>query len=320
MNTSDILVTIHCITYNQEKYIGQAIESFLKQKTSFLYEVVVYDDASSDETPEIVLKYARQNPDIIKPILSKENQYSKGGFKKVFDVIEPMISGKYIAFCDGDDYWIDSYKLQKQVDILESQPNAMMVYTNYETVDECGIPFYRKEYEKKYKSKSHSGDILPELIKDNFPLHSTTMYRREVIISDFVKECPVLLDYLLSVSAAFKGDVYYLPEKTVSYRCSPGSFMQTKQDFVLKAYEVIQPYIYKAYALGISKKEPKHIDSNIKKHIVDYAWYLKSCGINSNFIEELIEIDFGMLKYLVPLFVNDYKNRIIFKIKRIWKN
>lgn len=122
MQKDEIMVSICCITYNHEKYIAEAIESFLMQKTNFKYEILIHDDASTDDTAKIIKKYEEKYPDIIKPIYQIENQYSKG--KKVSSNNYNRAKGKYIALCEGDDYWTDPYKLQKQVDYMEKNKDC----------------------------------------------------------------------------------------------------------------------------------------------------------------------------------------------------
>ena len=125
----EVLVTINCITYNQHDYIRQALDSFLMQKTNFHFIISVHDDASTDGTQDIVSEYANKYPDLIKATLEKENQYSKhdGSFRRIID---SLLQGKYIALCEGDDYWTDEYKLQKQVDFLEANPDYSMCFHN----------------------------------------------------------------------------------------------------------------------------------------------------------------------------------------------
>ena len=116
-----VLVSVCCTAYNHEKYIRSCLDGFVNQNTNFKYEVIVHDDASTDNTASIIQEYAEKHPDIIKPILQRENQYSKG-IKIYKKHIFPKCTGKYIAYCEGDDYWCDYDKLQKQVDILEENP------------------------------------------------------------------------------------------------------------------------------------------------------------------------------------------------------
>ena len=115
------LVSINCITYNHKQYIRDAIEGFLMQITNFPVEILIHDDASTDGTVEIIREYEKQYPWLIKPVYQTENQYSKhNSFISISKIQYGRALGKYIAFCEGDDYWTDHYKLQKQVDFLES--------------------------------------------------------------------------------------------------------------------------------------------------------------------------------------------------------
>lgn len=142
------LVSISCITYNHASYIKECIDGFLMQKTNFNFEVLIHDDHSTDGTEEIIKEYAKQYPDIIKPLFEKENQYSLG--KPIGSAVWnlPRARGEYIAICEGDDYWTDPYKLQKQVDFLESHPDYGMCYTKVKRfvqksnqfIDEWGGP------------------------------------------------------------------------------------------------------------------------------------------------------------------------------------
>lgn len=110
------LVSICCITYNQENYIRDAIEGFLMQRTTFPIEIIIHDDASTDNTAKVVNEFAEKHPDLIVPIYQTINQYSQG-IKPWPNFVFPRARGKYIALCEGDDYWTDPLKLQKQVDL-----------------------------------------------------------------------------------------------------------------------------------------------------------------------------------------------------------
>lgn len=112
------LVSICCITYNHEKYIRQCLDGFLMQKTNFKYEIVIHDDASTDRTVEIIQEYVERYPALFVPIYQTENQYSRK-IKPLVKYVFPKASGKYIAICEGDDFWVDPLKLQKQIDFLE---------------------------------------------------------------------------------------------------------------------------------------------------------------------------------------------------------
>jgi glycosyltransferase involved in cell wall biosynthesis len=111
------LVSICCITYNHIHFLDQCIKGFLMQKTNFPIEILIHDDASTDGTTELIKTYVAKYPEIIKPTYQKENQFSKG--KRITPILIQKAQGKYIALCEGDDYWTDPFKLQKQVDFLE---------------------------------------------------------------------------------------------------------------------------------------------------------------------------------------------------------
>ena len=126
-DNKDILVSISCITYNHAPYIRECLDGFMMQQTNFPFEVLIHDDASTDGTTEIIREYAEKYPDIIKPLYEEENQWVKGRRgSAVFNF--PRAQGKYIALCEGDDYWTDPLKLQKQVDFLESHPDYVMCW------------------------------------------------------------------------------------------------------------------------------------------------------------------------------------------------
>lgn len=152
MNNENIMVSVCCITYNHEKYIRQALDSFLKQKTNFKYEIIVHDDASTDSTQDIIRDYEKKYPDIIKPIYEVENQYQKG--KKASLITYKHAKGKYIALCEGDDYWIDENKLQIQVDYLEKNKECVFCFhdafvLNMKNNKKENWKWYNKKYWKK---------------------------------------------------------------------------------------------------------------------------------------------------------------------------
>ncbi|MGM0953483.1 MAG: glycosyltransferase [Pseudomonadota bacterium] len=147
------LVSIVCITYNHAAFIEECIRGLLIQRTRFPFSITVYDDASTDGTPEILKTYRDLYPNLISLCLQSENQRSQG--KKLYsDVVDLGSLAKYIARCEGDDYWTDPEKLQKQVGFLEDNPSYVLVTHNVHSVDEAGT----------LVSKNH----LPEFYKDDF--------------------------------------------------------------------------------------------------------------------------------------------------------
>ena len=132
------MVSICCITYNHEPYIRDCLEGFLMQQTNFPFEVLIHDDASMDHTADIILEYEAKYPDIIKTVCEQENQYTKGiSFVELFGFARAQ--GKYIALCEGDDFWTDPNKLQIQYDFMESHPDYSMCFHGAKSiVDKTG--------------------------------------------------------------------------------------------------------------------------------------------------------------------------------------
>jgi glycosyltransferase involved in cell wall biosynthesis len=126
MSENNPVLSICCITYNHEPFIRQAIEGFLMQKTDFQIEILIHDDASTDGTAEIVREYEKKYPELIFPIYQADNQYSKG--INIGGINRSRARGKYIALCEGDDYWTDPLKLQKQVDFLEKNEKYVLCF------------------------------------------------------------------------------------------------------------------------------------------------------------------------------------------------
>lgn len=125
--SDSVKVSVFCLAYNHEKYIGKCLEGFAMQKTNFPFEVLVHDDASTDGTAAIIKEYEKKYPDIIKPIYQTENQHSKG-VKIIRENLMFKAKGEYFAWCEGDDYWTDCNKLQKQIDFLDSHPEYSVCY------------------------------------------------------------------------------------------------------------------------------------------------------------------------------------------------
>lgn len=174
------VVSICCITYNHHLYLEECMEGFLMQKTNFPIEILIHDDASTDGTTEIVKSYAERFPDIIIPTFQTENQFSKG--VKITPILLKKARGKYIALCEGDDYWTDPLKLQKQVDFLEENEEYVICYSNASIVDEKNNLLE----ESKLPLNSQRDFDENELKKGAFVLTLTSCFKN--IIKEFPKE------------------------------------------------------------------------------------------------------------------------------------
>ena len=140
-NNLEIMVSVICPTYNQAHYMREGLESILMQKINFKMEILIGEDCSPDNTNEILDEYEKEYPDLIR-VFHRENNLKQS--KNVYDLFMRS-SGKYIIILDLDDYWTDEYKLQKQVDFLESHPEYIGTAHNYTLIDGEGNPIEKEE-------------------------------------------------------------------------------------------------------------------------------------------------------------------------------
>lgn len=222
-NEQKPLVSICCLTFNHAKFVRKTIDSFLMQKVDFTYEIIIHDDASTDNTAEIIREYEIKHPIIIKPIYQTENQHTKG--IRVSYTTFKVARGKYIAFCEGDDYWIDPYKLQKQVKFLESHPECTIcghaIKKFYENEKKFGIPFPR------YKKPKITD--LKYLLKESILSSVSIMFRSYITqnLPDIFFEVP-FADLILKIICAEKGKIGFINEVMAIYRVHNKSMTQRK--------------------------------------------------------------------------------------------
>lgn len=264
MDDNKILVSIQCLVYNHEPYLRQCLDGFVMQKTNFRFEAIVHDDVSTDGSVAIIREYAEKYPDIIKPIYETENQYSKRD-GSLFKIMNAACKGKYIAMCEGDDYWIDPLKLQKQVDILESDDSVSMVYTSFKTVDSKGNLMRRPDYEN-YKKRSFTGDVFYKLITSgNFIMTLTTCFRKEIYENDVIKGYPVMLDYALFLGVSSTGKAVFLPEETGCYRYVGNSATNANSKNIQRECLKIRTYYVNAIFDGkINREKCYSLNKRIK--------------------------------------------------------
>ncbi len=214
-NPRPIMVTIKCITYNHEPYIRQCLEGFVKQQTDFRFVAIVHDDASTDNTAAIVREYAEKYPDIIIPIYETENQYSKrdGSLGRIMRGATEATGCKYIAMCEGDDYWIDPLKLQKQVDYLEQNPDYSMCFTGaYVTSDSDSLS---TDLYRNIENREYSGD---ELISDWIVPTASIIYQSVIQQELPIDKRFIVGDNVIVLTCSSYGKVRGISEKMVVYR------------------------------------------------------------------------------------------------------
>lgn len=215
MQSKGIVVSVACITYNHAPYIRQCLAGFLMQKTNFPIEIIVHDDASTDGTDDIIREYALKYPELFKVILQEENQYSKG--VDVLSLVFERSAGKYIALCEGDDYWTDPLKLQKQVDFLEKNPEYVMCSHRYDFYNQSNNTF---DYNSDDKSRPYTLEFLLDGGWLFQPL--TVVFRRTALESSRYSECRYRVDIVLFYFLLQHGLGYYLSDNMAIYRLHNG--------------------------------------------------------------------------------------------------
>lgn len=208
-------VSIVCITYNHGPYIAKALEGFLMQKTSFVFEVLVHDDASTDGTTEILKDYAARYPDIIKPYFEDNNQYSSGDYSFINEMYQKT-KGRYIAFCEGDDFWTNDNKLQKQVDYMEKHPNTALCFHPVK------VFFENREKPSYIYPDYDKGFSLEALLKNNFIQSNSVLYRKLDINYRKLPSKIIPSDWYMHLLHAHNGNIGFIKQTMSAYRRQPG--------------------------------------------------------------------------------------------------
>ncbi len=210
-------LTIVCITYNHEKYIAQTIESFLSQKTDFEYEIIIGDDASSDSTPEIIQDFASKFPDKIKPILRKKNL----GIRENYVQSLALARSEYVLYNEGDDFFSDELKLQKQVDFLDANPDFSICFHPVHVIWENNV---EKDFIFPSEDLRFCNTVLTfeDMLRHNFIQTNSCMYRwifnGSKSISEIFPKDILPCDYFLHLLHAQQGKIGFIPDVMASYR------------------------------------------------------------------------------------------------------
>ena len=220
-------LSIVCLAYNAAAYIRQALDGFLMQKTRFPFEVLVHDDASTDGTSDIIREYVEKFPETVRAVLQKENQFSKG-VTVSSRFLWPLVRGKYVAVCEGDDYWTDPLKLQRQVDWLDAHPESSVCFHPVVVHFEDGS---RPDSVYPSPKDCPDGFTFRGLLRHNFMQTNSVVYRWKLK----GRECDVPLDiaprdWFTNLVHAEKGEIGFLPEAMGVYRRHSGGVWWSTPD------------------------------------------------------------------------------------------
>lgn len=300
---SQPLVSVQCLVFNHASYLRECLNGFIMQKCDFKFEVIVHDDASTDNSAEIIQEYAKKYPDIIKPIYEIENQYTQIGFGGIAKILYSQCKGKYIASCEGDDYWTDPYKLQKQVDYMEKHPECVYSCHRYmiliEATKEKKI-FKNIYFDNNPDEDDFIFDVTYPFCKDWITKTLTSMYKKDAYDITKVDTCKLFRDvhsvyYLLNkgtgVCHSFVGGVYRKNSTSVF-----GS--QSKWTQKLINYNVFKEF-YKINRDGMIKEIAQSIYITLiferKKEPIPHDWF----ELETLFVYLPIKVVGKIKKYLV---------------------
>lgn len=273
----EIKVSVITLAYNHEQYIGECINGIVSQQTNFKFELLINDDASTDNTANIIREYVNLYPHIIKPIYQSENQYSKKiPIGKTY--LYPLAKGKYIALCEGDDYWIDPLKLQKQVDFMEANPEYGMCYTQ-------ARHYYQDKKRFRSKVKGGKNETFKEFIDKNTVPTLTSMFRTN-LFRQYMEEikpetrCWLMGDYPLWLWFAYNCKIKFIPEVTGVYRILSNSASHSPNyeknaDFIKSTFN-IKEFFLKQY------HQPESLINNIKQEFYKRMFALSFSHKNTN--------------------------------------
>lgn len=287
MNTTTPKVSVSLITYNQEKYVRQALDSILMQQVNFDYEVIVGDDCSPDNTRAIIKEYRAKHPDKIKTIFHQEKP---GGIPGKINFVSTIheAKGEYVAMLDGDDYWTDPLKLQRQVDFLDSHPEYSLCFHNSRLVFE-GVEGKDRNYNTE---KTFTRFEIDDLILKSWFIHSgSIMYRREWFprVKDSFYALPSG-DIPLGITLAAQGPVGYLPEVMSVYRKNANSITNSGHPHrFIKALEA-RIQILRTLNEDLNMEFEPIFQKAISSYQLQIAKYLLRAGESGDFLRSMNQV------------------------------
>ncbi len=306
------LVSVFCDVYNHEPYLRECLDGFVMQKTNFPIEVIINDDASTDHSADIIREYAEKYPDLFIPIYQKENQFSKREHSMWSIIQAPRARGKYVAFCEGDDYWTDPLKLQRQVDFLEANPEYSLCFhrINLSICQRGGVQLPDDERDIQGRT------TIEDLVTMGNYIHTPSVVIRNIqTIWDKLYQMGRVLpvDYPLWVLTAEHGDIYKLPETMAVYRVGSGIWSTNPNYMKLKASELSM-----CSRLSMVVSDP-HIRQLLESG-VDYHTRI-ICSHYDKEVERRNQL-LASSKYRLGAFLLypvDFYHRVIRKLKRMCK-
>ncbi len=313
MENSEIVVSIICNTFNHEKFIIDCLDGFICQKTSFKFEVLIHDDASTDDTQKIIKQYEEKYPEIIKPIYQKVNQYSKGINNWVVHQF-PRAKGKYIALCEGDDYWTDPLKLQKQVNTMNEHPECSYCFHKSHILNETNKTLLEIENKNKKTILDVHNFRAAVLVTTSSVLIRN--YTDQKYLDPLINLKHTHGDFLLYCSLLTFGKVAFIDEFMSVYRKHIGGICFDQYSEAYLRNRIVELRIEEKYF------QNKKIVNEIRKIIVNRAVLYLNKYLNSDLNNESfclqIKRDLKGKPYYYLHICNLFVNKVIGKTKKVF--
>lgn len=308
-------LSICCITYNHEKFIAETIEGIIKQQCNFPYELVIGDDCSTDATKKICIEYQRKFPDKIKLLLHSKNLGGEG--KKNFLAVFKECKGKYIAICEGDDYWTDSNKLQTQVDFLEANPEyAICFHRVYELTGD------KLELETLNTSTEEKTFTIDDLARGNF-IHTPSVVFRNGLFKEFPEwfQSSPVGDYVLHMLNARHGLIKYFPEPMAVYRRHNGSiWSKFQRPTIIEKWITVLDYLLKE---SFDDKVKQRLLVQKRNDVEEYLLYLMQNDNWQKFLDKLSlfskEDEYISQRWLLkhyPKYIKELNRPVIYRVAK----
>lgn len=232
LHSQKIDISIIVLAFNHEEYIRETIEGIVRQKTNLLYEIIIHDDASNDDTRSIILEYFKKYPEIIVPIFQNENQYSKG-LIEIEESILPQCKGKYLAICEGDDRWTNEDKLQKQYDALENNPDCSICVHDVQTINVEGNKRNQTYPPRGFQTFNHKVSINDYFQFENYLFQTSSYFiSKKVFNEGQMIRCEISPyfngDECWIRSVIIHGPIYYIDNFMSEYRVGVEGSWSTK--------------------------------------------------------------------------------------------
>lgn len=295
------LVSIFCITYNHENYIKQALDGFINQNTNFQYEILINDDCSTDNTTNILKEYESKYPDLIKVFYHDKNEYSQG--KSVLTKLFEFAKGEYIAYCEGDDYWINKNKLQIQIDALKKNPECGFCCTDvnvfFENINkfDYAIGKHKKAYidfNNPINSKGYLFNVTWVIKKDIFyyvTQKKTNFKCIDIALKNLYEIClttkGIYIDTVTSVYRRAYGSLSCFSDNEIKKRYEYNKSLLILQKEYLKYFPMPEATLNKVLLNFFKTNFQDALNFNDKEIIAIYTNYISST--NFNFIYQLLQ-------------------------------